>query len=392
MGSKNRYLIFVLFFFPTLLFAQEKLDYGYADSLTYSYYINGEWNKLICLGQSAIDNKIDYKFLRQRIGYAFFVQGNYYDAIFQFENALTFDSYDQFSLEYLYYSYLNTGKKDYAGVLEKRLNPELRNSLSVKTFKVLESIELEYNFKYATAESRSNPQYYRIGIKTKLGYRLSLSQSFSGFNQVIYFQRFGRNVENPYKQSEYYALLKYNVLNRLLVKTAYHYIQTTSGTSVTDGNLFLIAFTGDLNHFLFELNGSALNIEQEIEYQTGIQTGYTFPGRSGFYLKGALSGIIQQNNNRLIYDQKAGLKVMKKLWLEGYVTFGRLTDYNDYSGLYIYNTYDPTIFRFGASAYLPLNRNVSLWTNFSFESKEYLESSTNHYNQFSYLGGIKWKL
>jgi len=83
---------------------------------------------------------------------------------------------------------------------------------------------------------------------------------------------------------------------------------------------------------------------------------------------------------------------MKKLWLEGYVTFGRLTDYNDYTGLYIYNTYDPTIFRLGATAYLPLNRNVSLWTNFSYESKEYLEKSSNHYNQFSYMGGIKWKL
>ena len=107
MGSKNRYLIFVLFFFPTLLFAQEKLDYEYVDSLTYSYYKNGDWNKLISLGQSAIDNNIDYKYLRQRIGYAFFIQGNYNDAKYQFEKAHTFDSYDQFSLEYLYYSYLN---------------------------------------------------------------------------------------------------------------------------------------------------------------------------------------------------------------------------------------------------------------------------------------------
>jgi hypothetical protein len=392
MGSKNRFLIFVLFFFPTALFAQEKLDYGYVDSITYSYYKNGEWNKLISLGQSAIDKKIDYKFLRQRIGYAFFVQGNYYDAKFQFENALTFDSYDQFSLEYLYYSYLNTGKEDYAGVFEKRLNPELRNVLSLESFKVLESIEFEYNFKYATAESRSNPQYYRIGIKTKLSSRFSIYQSYSGFNQVIYVQQFGRNVENQYKQPEYYALLKYNVSNHLLVKTAYHYIHTTSGTSVTSGNLFLIAFSGDLNHFLFELNGSALNIEQEIEYQAGIQTGYTFPGRSGFYLKGALSGIFQQNNNRLIYDQKAGLKVMKKLWLEANVTFGRMTDYNDYNGLYVYNTYDPMIFRGGASAYLPLNSKITLWANFSYESKEYLENSTLHYNQFSYSGGIKWKL
>jgi hypothetical protein len=83
---------------------------------------------------------------------------------------------------------------------------------------------------------------------------------------------------------------------------------------------------------------------------------------------------------------------MKKLWLESYATFGRMTEYNDFDGLYVYNTYDPMIFRCGATAYLPLNRNISLWINFSYESKEYLELSSFHYNQFSYMGGIKWKL
>jgi hypothetical protein len=69
-----------------------------------------------------------------------------------------------------------------------------------------------------------------------------------------------------------------------------------------------------------------------------------------------------------------------------------MTEYNDFDGLYIYNTYDPMIFRSGVTAYLPLNRNITLWTNFSYESKEYLELSSFHYNQFSYMGGIKWKL
>jgi hypothetical protein len=392
MGSKSRYLVFVLFFFHPALNAQEKLDFKYVDSLTYSFYENGEWNKLISLGQSAIDNNIDYKYLRQRIGYAFFTQGNYYDSKLQFEKALTFDSYDQFSLEYLYYSYLNTGKGEYAGVIERRLNPDLRETLSINAIKVLESIELEYNFKYATAVTRSNPQYYRVGINSKLGYRFSLYQSYSGFYQVISLQQMGGIKENPYKQPEYYALLKYNVTNSLLVKTAYHFIQTTSGVSVTYGNLFLFAVVKDLNRFSFELNGSLLNIDQEFEYQAGVQTGYTFPGRSGFYLKGTLSGILQQDDNRLIYDQKAGFKLMKKTWLEGYITFGRMTGYNDYNGLYVYNTYDPMTFRCGTTIYLPLNRNITLWGNFSYETKEYLENSSFNYNQFSYLGGIKWKL
>jgi hypothetical protein len=105
-----------------------------------------------------------------------------------------------------------------------------------------------------------------------------------------------------------------------------------------------------------------------------------------------LSGVFEPNENRLIYDQRAGLKVMKKVWLESYVTFGRLTGYNDFNGLYVYNTYDPMIFRCGATIYMPLNRHITLWANYGYELKEYLEYNTLNYNQFSYTGGIKWKL
>jgi hypothetical protein len=392
MGTKNRYIIFVFFLFHTALNAQEQPDYLYIDSLTYSYYKNDEWDKLISLGQSAIVKGIDYKYLRQRIGYAYFVQGRYYDSRNHFEKAMAFDSYDQFSIEYLYYSYLNTGKEVYAGVLESRMNPELKKSLSITGFRFFESIDLEYNYKYAGADSRSDPQYYRVGINTKLGCRVSLYQSYSDFHQVISVQQNHQVAENSYSQPEYYALLKYNITNRLLIKAGYHYLRTLSDNSVTNGNLFLLALAKDLNRFSIELNGSALNIEQDIEYQSGILAGYTFPGRADFYLKGMLSGIFQQNNNRLIYDQRAGLRLMKKAWLESYVTFGRMTGYNDYNGLYVYNTYDPMIFRCGTTIYLPLNRHITLWLNYGYESKEYLEYNTIHYNQFSYSGGIKWKL
>jgi tetratricopeptide (TPR) repeat protein len=392
MGSKSRYLIFILLLFYPVLKAQEKLDYGYVDSLSYDYYKNGEWNKLISFGQSAIDQNIDYKYLRQRIGYAFFVEGNYYDAKIQFEKALTFDSYDQFSLEYLYYSYLNTGKEEFAGVLERRMDTALRKALSINRFTILESVDFEYNYKYAAAVTRSNPQYLRVGVNTKLGYRVSLYQSYSDFHQVITVKQNVLTIENPYKQPEYFALLKYNFSGRLLFKAAYHYIQTSTGTTVTPGSLFLFAASKDINSFSLELVGSVLNYEQEIAFQSGIHTGYSFPGRSCFYLSGTLSGLFQQSSNRLIYDQKAGFKLLKKVWLESYVTLGRLTGYNDYDGLYVYNSYDPTTFRCGETMYLPLGRNITMWAGFGYESKEYLENSYYHYNQFSYLGGIKWKL
>jgi hypothetical protein len=392
MGPKNRYIALILFFIHAALNAQEKWDYNYVDSLTYSYYNNHEWNKLISLGQSATGKNIDYKFLRQRIGYAFFALGDYYSAGYQFEKALKFDSYDQFSLEYLYCSLLNTGHEENAGVLAPRLSSELRKLLLIREFKIPESIDLEYNFKYAGAATRSNPQYYRLGIDMKLGYRFSLYQSYSIYNQVITVIQKGKIVETRDHQPEYYALLNFNASDQLMVRTAYHFIHTTSGASVTNENFLLLAATKDLNRFSVGMNGSVLSSGQDYIYQSGFSTGYTFPGRSGFYIKGTLSGMIHNSDKSVIYNQKAGLKMMKMLWLEGNVTTGRMTGYNDYDGLYVYNSYDPMTFRSGVTLFLQMNAKVSFWVNFSYESKEFLENSSVHYNQFSYLGGIKWKL
>lgn len=381
-----------MFSFPVLLNAQVAMDYQHVDSLTYSYYNSGDWDRLIKLGLEAAQKGIDYKYLRQRIGFAFFSQGNYYDAKFQFEKARSFDSYDSFTNEYLYYSYLNTAKEEYAGVYARKLDPEIRKSLSISPFKPLESIEIEYNFKFAGTAHRSNPQYYRLGISTKLGYRLTLFQSLSRYNQVIIIQQAGYSEKISDKQPEYYALLKWSASSHLLLKTAYHYISTTSGSSRRSRNLFLFAISHDLNRLSLETSGSVLSIGQELIYQAGGQIGYVFPGRSNFYLTGTASGLFQKTGNRLIYNQKAGFKVMKKTWLEGNLTFGRMTNYNDYNGLYVYNTLDPMTFRAGSTMIFYLGKNIALWANYSFERKEYYEDNLFHYNQFSYLGGIKWRL
>jgi len=385
-------MIALLLMFPFVANAQETHDYQYYDSLTYKYYLSGDWNRLSELGQTALDNGIDYKYLRQRLGYAAFITGNHQLSGTHFEKALSFDSFDQFSLEYMYYSYLNTGKEDYSGITAAKLNPELKKSLQIVQYKLIESIELEYNYKYASSLYRSNPQYYRGGFSTKLGYRLSLFQSYSGFTQLIEVLQPGENTNLSVKQDEYFALLKILVSKKLLAKAGYHFLNTASGTSVTKGNMFLFAIAPDLKSISLELNGSVLNNMQEITYQTGIQAGYVFPGKSDFYLSAMVSALFLPSASNMVYNQKAGLILHNKVWVEGNVTYGRMVNYNDYNGLYIYNSYDPMVFRSGITTFIPLGRKITLWVNFTYEKKEYLDANTYNYNQFSYLGGIKWKL
>jgi len=375
------------------MYAQEHWNYKNVDSLSYRYYNSGEWDKLIRLGNGAFNKNIDFKYLRLRIGYAYYSVGKYYEAKVQFEKALSFDSFDSFGLEYLYYCYLNLGKEEYAANIVRRLNSVRATGWTPgfhPQFKPIESIDLEYNYKYSGSQSRSNPQYYRLGVSTRLDYGLTLYQSFSNYNQTIMLM--SDNAVILDKQPEYYALLNWTASNHLLFKVAYHYINSASGTLVNNGNLFLLAVSPQLNRFTLEAYTSALYLQQESIYQGGAQFGYVFPGRLNFYLNGTLSGEFQSNNNRIIYNQKAGLKVSKNIWLEANSTFGKLTDYNDYDALYVYNSFDPITFRSGATLFIYMGKKITFWVNYSIEQKEYNENVNLHYNQFSYLGGLRWKL
>lgn len=394
MRQKNRYLILTLMVFlsPFVLSGQKIKDFNYYDSVTYSLYLSGNWNELINMGNDAIRKGIDYKYLRQRVGYASFVSGDYYKSRSDFEKALSFDSYDQFTLEYLYYSYLNIGKEDYSGIIEQRLNKDLKKALEIRDSDPLESIELEYNYKFAGTSFRTNPQYYRVGALSKLNHRLSLFQSLSLFNQEAELQLSGSNETISVRQLEYYALLKILAGSRLIMKGGYHYLHNNSGTSALNGKLFLFSLAPDLGRISLEISGSAFNMAQENIFQAGLQAGYVFPGNSGFYLTSNVAGLFQAQSNNLIFSQKAGLRMFKRVWLEGNASFGRMLNYNDFNGLYVYNSIDPLILKTGISGYIPVNKKIALWAGYSWERKEFYENSSFHYNQFSYLGGIRWKL
>lgn len=394
MRQKNRYLTFalILLLTPSALIGQKEHDYHYYDSVTYSLYLSGKWNELIGIGNEAISKGIDYKYLRQRIGYASFANGDYFTSRSDFEKALLFDSYDQFTLEYLYYSDLYTGKEKYSGVIERKLSRKLTESLGIRTSAALESIEMEYNFKFAGTSYRSHPQYYRVGVGSKISPRFSLYQSFSKYTQQAELQLSGTDETINVRQLEYYSLLNILISRNLIVRGGYHYLHNSSVTSDLNGSLFLISLAPDLNRISFELSGSALNMASENIFQAGVQAGYTFPGKSGFYLTSNLSGLFQSESNNLIFSQKTGFRMLKKVWLEGNASFGRMLNYSDFNGLYVFNSIDPLILKSGISGFIPVGKRISLWANYSWERKEFYENSSFHYNQFSYLGGIRWKL
>jgi hypothetical protein len=112
------------------------------------------------------------------------------------------------------------------------------------------------------------------------------------------------------------------------------------------------------------------------------------------YFTSGLNGISESGSSRTVFSQSVGLKCVKNLWVEGNVTLGNLKNYNSLDALYVYNSYDPAVFRTGVTLFYLLNQHITLIGNFTYDQKEFGNNLNNnqYYNQLSISGGIKWRL
>lgn len=372
---------------PFFAFSQEKLSFQRVDSLTYQYYLKGDWQKIIDISRTAFKQHIDSKFIRQRAGYAFFKSGDYSSARIQYEKAWSFDQADMISCEYLYYANLLSGSANtrfYAGFL----NAESAGRLGVMKFIPVESIDTEFSLKTNQTTTRSNQLYSKTGINTELGYRLSLYQAYAFFTQKI------SSVLT--RQPEYLAILKYSLSPFWQIRAAYHGLFTNVGGVNYPGNLGLIALNSQVNRFSFEANASILKFSSATTRQAGFMAGITLPGKSNFYLSSAVICMNELSSYRAIFAQSAGLKFTPNCWAEASLTRGNLKNYNTYNSMYIYNSADPSVFRTGFTLFYFIGKHLSVNGNFTFDQQK-IENTTNtssnqYYYQYSYSGGLKWKL
>lgn len=392
MCNKIRYLSLILLFITALADGQGKYDFTTIDSLTYRYYLDGDWDQLIKTGNEVINNGTDYKYMRQRLGYAYFMKGDYNSARIYFEKALYFDSFDSFTLTWLYYSFLNCGDNEHAALIAGRMTEEKRNELKIRIFTPVESVDAEYTYKFASTGLRTNPYYFHVGIGSQLGKRISLYQMASAYRQDFLTQPAMLNVYAKNRQSEYYALLKLALSERVILKTGYHFLGAGFDGISSYGHLGIVELSVSKGQFYTAAHLSYLKSSKFGARQAGIEAAYTFPGRSSVYLKTALALLDRQTSSGYVFTQTAGGRLSKKMWIEVLLAQGDMTNFNDHSGLYVYNVIDPMKLRAGFNIYYFAGTHLSLWTGFAYERRDYYENTLYHYNQFSYTGGIKWKL
>jgi len=421
-----KFLIIALLFVSVFSWAQDSINtqkidtltYQYVDSVSHAFYLTGNWKKLEMTGKQAIDQQIDFKRLRQRMGYAYFAQADYFAAKYQYEKALEFDKSDADTRIYLYYCGLYTGNEAYARYQMSYLSPQTQKLLNMNALKFIDALDFEYNYKINDNSTRSNPSYYKIGISTKLGYRLNLYQAVSYFSQ---WQT--RTIPNDIlkitdssfkNQTEYYGSIAWQATSSLSVSAAYHGFNATVDDTVTiinpkllpanknykvinkknylfQGNMIFGKLSLRLNRFDISFSASSLKMDSTSTSQIGIHAGYMIPGQANLYIKSSLIGLIDNNTNRLIFSQNIGLILLKNTRLDGNVTVGNLKNYAEFDGLYVYNSDDETLFKTGFTFYWSATKNITFFSNCSYNYKQ-ISNSTTTYNQQSLSGGIIWKL
>lgn len=172
--------------------------------------------------------------------------------------------------------------------------------------------------------------------------------------------------------------------------------------------VFSLSVSKEWRNFSFGINGTFASLTSSgNQKQAGARvTWYPF-GNLSLYATTALTGFFYKRDKRLIFDQAIGGKVASMLWLEGLLTLGDLSLYNEKNAFIAYNLDDRIRIRTGANLIITLSRHVDLSLMYRFYSKEYNYlyyhkpptngepipvTATTKYNNHSLIGGLKWKL
>jgi len=376
-----------MLFVTMVVQAQKPITFQSADSISYQCYLVGDWDKLINFGNEAILQGVEFKTLYQRMGYAYFVNKNYFAAQSKYEKALKFDESDEGTRLYLYYCGINTGDDAATGFHANKMQKETQQKLGLKPFKIVSAVDVEYNYKNNLVNLRSNPNYYRLGISTKISHRLSLYQTVSQYSQTV-------NSSTYTTQTEYYVALNWAMNKHSALDIGYHYVDTKVDTQTFPGNMFFSRLSTKINRFDIGINGSLLKNQMETTKQIGLSAGIVLPGKTNIHLKSSFNTLRNNDSTRLIFTQAIGAQILKPLWVEANVTLGNLKNYNDNNGLYLYNSLDATLFRTGLTAFLNISKKITFVGNYTYDKKEliYTDKTIYNYNQHSFSTGIIWKL
>jgi hypothetical protein len=441
-------VFFIILFFSAGLRAQEIPDPKTVDAKTYALYSAGKWDELITQCEYAIDNGVDFFYLRLRAGIAFYRNKNYMSAIGHFEKALIFNPVDIVAMEYLYYSYLFSGRESDVLSLVSVMPLKLKKKLQVYSIFIYGfyteggyTVNKSFNDQerrifltpaniYSEQNIVNDATYLNLSLMHQLGKNIKVFHGYNNISVLSSKQIIERSIGEQYfntsvKQDEYYLNINFRLGDGFDFITALHYLNVKEenvilkyNTSVNpplpgyastkeslDDFVTLFSLTKYAGHFRLGLVNSVSNMNKATQVQNTAQVIFYPLGNLDLYTvtEATLFSNREWGKNSGssgILDQKIGWKFFDNLWMETGYTFGYIYNYSENNAFIIFNNSDRISNRLSVNLIAPVSNHIELsfrYQHYDQETGTYYYTSPEKYNIFytnnsnhKLIGGLKW--
>ena len=364
--------------------AQETVSFYSIDSASYVEYMNNDFKQIKETGKAALKEGLDYYYLRMRLGIVGYNHKNYEYALPHFERAYEMNPMDTTTQEYLYYTYLYSGRIENANALASNFSESLKNKIGFKT-KRLDSFSVGFadyinsNVADNTAKSYIYPSYMRgetelngkatgenIMFQTTRNYRLHFYNKLSIYqtnstgieqfqipvkkvikdysnNQIQYNWGFSKTTKKEFLWGGGFAYFLTNTSKLEAHPSQMNQSMIVIEDVTTRYNNFLGSVTlgKRVKYYMPSVSISYSNLYDQTQFQTEFSVTYYPLGNVNLYGTSSYAYLNNNGKNQQVIGQKIGCKVTSWLWLEGKYSAGNHQNYMGNGGFIAFNTLDP---------------------------------------------------
>jgi hypothetical protein len=358
-------LIIIMFLAASFLSLSAQSDFISRDKNSYDYFMKGDYKNLRMTADSMLANGMDYYYLRMRLGILAFNNKMYSSALINFKKALEFSSIDTVSREYIYYSYLFSGRNADANLYLESLPDKYKNG-NLKSLSTSGSTDIYAGSSISGYDEilykTNNLNYEAIKNCVALNAVVEsfLSPGFKGMFSYMNFRKTG----TEYSSSSPYGMDLNFVQNQVYTRLTFHsfpgwefsafghvafYSETFSTGLPATGNSGIIQMKEYLGGAGISKNSWKIRAGANISFSNfgksnqvrgeGYLTYLPFSNLNLYFTSG---GMYQTDTNwggTYQINEEIGLKIMKSLWIETGIVTGNSFLYSRNQGFFINNSF-----------------------------------------------------
>jgi hypothetical protein len=355
------------------------------DSISYSWYVNGQWDSLINNEKALLTSAgLDYYYLRYRIAEAYFQNGDYLKSAEYFRKASKMNPLDTFALLRLHTSLTIFGRFHEAAVEAKKLR-KMGAHPNDYAESQLQSFSTEYGIRFSDSDSVGQIEYKAASISIAPLQRLSILGSYQLINQDYFYGSTMQQVMHA-KASWFFNkgwrvfangnLIEIEFVPLEGITRYFSYQSISGGASKYFGKW----------HSSLELSYSNFNYSDY--FQMNLSTGY-FPMRNNRL--GIFHELILQNNDgnlSVVSKPSLSYRLNNRLYFGLKSFFGNTTNLVENEGYVVSNSLDITKVKAQIQFDYYTSKYLSFFVLGSYESRTEFTLG-NAYSLTGFVAGLR---